>query len=420
MKKLFSFLLALIIISGSGVFAQGEVQENIVISPQSIVVNPLPQFEVDVWVDRDPTGHDYPSYNIGDNITISVKPSEDAYIYLFNVRSTGEITQIIPNYLGGSDNFIRAGQTTRFPRPDAGFTFSVDGPAGLDKVIVVASKSQLNTTDLDGFHTGDNFSSSSIGEESFARSLSIVVTPLPQADWVTDTAIFYVVDNAPAPPPPYGSINVTSHPAGALVYIDGDFRGYTPIEFGESVGRHNLRVELSDYQVFEDTVRVKSGQVLNINFTMERIAKTGTVRFESYPSGAEVFVGGNYVGTTPTGPFDYQGGNYKAIFKLGGYGEATANFNVSYNSEQTVNATLASLQGFLIVRSNIYGARIFVDGQDYGAIPEGKGQGRIDDLSVGKHQLTVVAKGHVTFIEDFTIRPGETTEISVHSSRLHY
>ena len=406
------------IISGSSVFAQGEIQESIIISPQSIIVNPLPNFEVDVWVDRDPTGHEYPSYKIGDKVTVSVKPSEDAYIYLFSVHANGEIDQIIPNRLPkGGNNFVRAGQTIRFPRQGSGFAFGVGGPPGLDKVIAVASKDQLDITQLEGFHSETDFSSSSLGEETFARSLSIVVEPLQPTDWVTDTALFYVVGNAPAPPPPYGRVNVKSQPRGAVVYVDGHFKGYTPIEFRENVGQHSLRVELSDYQVYEDTIIVKGGQVLNVDFSMQRIAQNGTVSFVSQPHGADVFVGGNYVGVTPTGPIIYPSGNYRATFKLGGYGETTANFNVSYNSNQTVNATLVGLQGHLVVRSSVYGAKVFVNGQDYGTITGGSG--RINDLPAGKHQLTVVAKGYNTFLEEFTIHPGQTIEINVHPNQRY-
>ena len=415
MKKCFGFILTFLVIFGPSVFAQDFSQESIIISPQSIVVNPLPQFEVEVSVDRDPSGEAIPSYDIGDNITINVTASEDAYVYLFDVRSNGEIQQIIPNRYGGEDNFIRANQTRRFPPPNAGFTFGVDGPIGLDKVIAVASKTQLDVSTLANFQNDPNFASSNIGEESFARSLSIVVTPLPQEDWVTDTASFYVVDNSPAPPPPYGTVSVNSNPTGGLIYVDGQFRGYTPYDFGELVGRHTLRIELGDYQVFEEEIRVRSNQTIRIDVSLVRVVQHGTVSFVSQPNGAEVFVGGNYVGTTPTGVVSYNSGSYQATFKLGSYSESTVNFNVSPNSNQTVNATLLALQGVLVVRSNINGARVFVDGQDYNTIPGGTG--RIDDLPAGRHQLTVVALGYDTFIEEFTIRPGQTTEINAHQSR---
>lgn len=413
MKKFLASLLLFFVVLAPTTLAQ----ESIVISPQSIVVNPLPKFDVEVSVDKDPSGNSTPSYNVGENITVNVRVSEDAYVYLFSVHSDGVIDQIIPNkhYSAGQDNFIRAGQTKSFLPANAGFQLSVQRPTGLDKVIAVASKKPLDTNRLASFESGAGFASSKQGEESFARSLSIVVTPISQDDWVTDTALFYVVDNAPPPRSPYGTISVTGSPGKALVYIDGQFRGFTPISFGERVGSHALRIELGGYQVFERTINVRSGQTITIDTNLTRINPTGTVTFRSNPSGADVYIGGSRVGTTPTGPISYNAGSYQVSFRLGGYGEITQSFNVSANSNQTVDISMVPLQGMLLIRNNVPGARIFVNGQDYGSIPGGTG--RINDLPSGRHQLTIVASGYSTFITDFTVNPGQTTEIQASQSR---
>ncbi|MEZ4632637.1 MAG: DUF4384 domain-containing protein [Deinococcales bacterium] len=171
-------------------FAQ-DTQRSIVINPQSIVVNPLPQYGVDVWVDRDPSGSSTPTYYIGDPIQINVRVSENSYVYLFNVRSSGEIVQIFPNRFDGS-NYLYANQTKSFPGAGARYRFSVDGPTGIDKVIAVASKRQLNTSELASFKNGSYCADSQMSQQSFAQTLSIIVEPLPQNEWVTDTINFQV------------------------------------------------------------------------------------------------------------------------------------------------------------------------------------------------------------------------------------
>ena len=154
-------------------------QDNVVISPQSIVVNPKPSFKVEVSLDKDASGEGTPSYSVGAAITINVKVSAAAYVYLFDVRSTGEIQQILPNNYddAGKNNYVQAGQTKTFPAPDAPYTFTVEKPRGLDKVIAVASKDPLDTSQLASFSDDPDFASSNQGEQSFAQSLSIVVTP---------------------------------------------------------------------------------------------------------------------------------------------------------------------------------------------------------------------------------------------------
>lgn len=249
--RLIAFLVAVVSVALA--------QPNIVVSPQSIVVNPLPSYDVEVFVDKDSSGEESPSYDIGENIQISVRSSQDAYVYLFNVRSDGTVDQILPNNLDedGQNNFVSAGQTKRFPPENAGYNFTVDGPEGLDKVIAVASAEQLDTSQLANFESDPNFASSNIGEEGFADTLSIIVTPIAQDNWVTDTALFYV-GSAPAQPR-YGTFDITSNPSGAEAYVDGQFVGVTPTRYGTTLGQHSVELRLEGYDVFNTTVQLSGG-----------------------------------------------------------------------------------------------------------------------------------------------------------------
>ena len=72
-----------------------------------------------MFTDRDTSGEGIPTYQIGEQITIGVRVSSAAYIYLFNIKSNGEIQQILPNRYDqqGQNNFLEVGQTRYFPRP---------------------------------------------------------------------------------------------------------------------------------------------------------------------------------------------------------------------------------------------------------------------------------------------------------------
>lgn len=193
-------------------------QPRITISPQTIVVNPVPSFGVEVFVDKDSSGSGTPSYQIGERISVGVRVSEASYVYVFNVRSTGEIIQILPNRYDqdGQNNYLQAGETKYFPPQGARYAFNVDGPNGLDKIIAVASRSQLDTSQLASFTGTGNFATSNIGQEGFAQTFSIVVTPIPQEDWVTDTALFYVGSQVAAPQTPQPAPQPTPQPGTVL------------------------------------------------------------------------------------------------------------------------------------------------------------------------------------------------------------
>jgi hypothetical protein len=406
-------VLSLLCLGLPNVFVAG-AQESPVLSPQAIIVNPVPSYEVEVFVDKDPSGGATPSYAVGESIRIGVRVSEDAYVYLFNVRSDGSVNQILPNNYdaAGQNNFVRAGETKYFPPEGAAYAFEVNAPEGLDKVIAVASEQPLDTSTLATFESDPNFASSDLGEEGFADALSVIVTPLPQEDWVSDTALFYV-GAAEAAAPLYGTLSVTSSPSGARVMVDGVFVGYTPQRYGTSSGDHTVSVELEGYDDFESTVSVTAGQTVAVRAPLSAQQRLGQVGFESNPSGAQVYVDDQLIGTTPTGTVELAEGTHQARFVLPGFDDTTLNFTVSAGSYQLVSGELRSQQGTLELTGNVGGALVFIDGQRVGTIPSGSGRLTFDDLAPGTHEITVTAPGFNTFVGEFEILPGQSTSLTV-------
>ncbi|UCH25543.1 MAG: PEGA domain-containing protein [Trueperaceae bacterium] len=337
MKKLLGFIILLVSLA----FAQAQ---QIVISPRSIVVNPLPSFEVDVFVDKDPSGDGSPSYQIGERISIGVRVSESSFVYLYSVKSNGQVVQILPNRFD-QDNFVRAGETRRFPPSGARYSFTVDGPRGVDKVIAVASRSRLNTDRLARFEANASFATSNIGQDGFAGAFSIVVEPIGQRDWVTDTALFVV---GPPVPPPFATLSVDSIPSGAEVFVDGRFVGFTPLRYDTDPGRHDVTVSLDGYRTFSQSISVGAGETFRINAVLAEIPRFGT----------------------------------------------------------------------LVIRANVGGAQVFLDGEFSGNIPSGSGVLVLSDLRSGTHEVTIVAPGYRSVVEEFRIRGGETEELRVRQRRI--
>jgi hypothetical protein len=272
------------------------VAQHIVVSPQAIVVNPLPGFAVDVWVDRDPTGASVPVYRVGEPIRVGVRVSDDAYVYLFSVGAAGEIVQVLPNRFdaAGRDTFLPAGTTRTFPPPDARYAFAVEPPSGLAKVIAVASRQPLDTRTLAAFATErDLLASSQLGEDGFARALAIVVQPLPQASWVTATALYHV--GSPPAQGAFGSIDVTSEPAGAEAYVDGAFAGFTPLRFGTRPGRHEVEVRLAGYAGARESVLVRPDLTTDLRVVL---------RPDQAPSRPTVAPLNAYLGLVPCAGFE--------------------------------------------------------------------------------------------------------------------
>ena len=167
------------------------------ISAQSIIVNPTtPDLNVSVRVNKDTTGAQNPAYRIDEKISISTTVNRDAYVYLFNVNPDGTTDQILPNHLSGT-HYVRAGQTRTFPAPGDNFVFNVSGPRGLNKVLVIASRTELNLSQLSSYRSGEAFATvKPTTTPGFAQALSIVVNPIaqpiPQQNWTSDTVRYTV------------------------------------------------------------------------------------------------------------------------------------------------------------------------------------------------------------------------------------
>ncbi|UBV42908.1 DUF4384 domain-containing protein [Deinococcus taeanensis] len=167
------------------------------LSAQSIIVNPVPtSLSVNLSVDRDPSGNLTPVYRVGDAIRIRATVNEDAYVYLFNINPDGTTDQILPNHLSGT-HFVRAGQTRTFPAPGDHFVFNVSGPRGVNKVLVIASRTPLNLDELSSYRAGEAFATVQPQTQGgLAQALSIVVNPveqpIPQQNWTSDTVRYSV------------------------------------------------------------------------------------------------------------------------------------------------------------------------------------------------------------------------------------
>ena len=191
MKKI--ALLTAVIASSFALHASAFAQSAPVVTPQGIIVNPVQTtLQARVWMDRAGTN---PTYYVGENVRISVSVNQDAYVYLFSIDARGEVSMILPNRLTGGSELMRAGETRQFPPAGANWQLTVSGNGGQEQVLAVASKRQLNLSEIATFQNGQPFATSNSnvqGASGLARPLALVVTPLPPQDWVTTTATYQV------------------------------------------------------------------------------------------------------------------------------------------------------------------------------------------------------------------------------------
>lgn len=386
------FLLLLSLLVAVFTVQAQDGEETVVISPQSIVVNPLPSFEVEVFVDKDPSGEATPAYEIGESIRISVRVSEDAYVYLFNIHSDGEITQILPNNLDGEgrNNRLSAGQVASFPPASARYTFNVDGPAGLDKVIAVASKEPLATDTLQGFSSDGSFLSSNQAESNFAQTLSIVVTPIAQENWVTDTALFNVGQNQVAQ---YGTIIIDATPLGASAYVDGQFVGRTPTRYGTTTGNHTVSIGAEGYNTYETTVSVAAGQTVNVQSNLGVRQTTGRLELRTNVAGASLFINDTLQGSVPASGEvavnDLPVGEHVVRLSADGFANAESSFNIRAGETSSLQLDLVRSNGTVNFNASVPGTEVYIGNEYQGTTPTAS-----ISLPVGRYNARFLREGY--------------------------
>jgi|GEM_PF-2640757 len=90
---------------------------------------------------------------------------------------------------------------------------------------------------------------------------------------------------------------VNSNPPGAMVFVNNEYMGVTPVDIVCTEGLYSVRMELSGYENFSRAVEVK-GESQNLDATLVPV-EASYIRIESDPPDAEALVDGNKVGLTP-------------------------------------------------------------------------------------------------------------------------
>jgi hypothetical protein len=209
-------------------------------------------------------------------------------------------------------------------------------------------------------------------------------------------------DPAPTPSPTptpqqpkYGGINVVSTPAGAFLSVDGVDSGVTPKVVSDlPVGRHTVKVSLSGYADYLQSVEVTAGTTTPmLNAQLTPTSSSGSIYVTSSLNGAVVILDGVEKGTTPLTIGSVSPGSHQVKVTMTGFRDYSTMISVTANSVSSVSVNLVKL-GAIRVTTQKNGATVFVDGKKSGTTPV-----TISGLSDGWHLLKVTMEGYQNYQE---------------------
>ena len=232
------------------------------VEPLGIIIEPPQEgLSVTVWTDK-------PVYAIDDNAVIYFELNQPAYVYIWNIDSQGRVIQLLPNYWE-QQNYYQAG-VHQIPGPGQPYQLSVVGPPGTEWIQVMATTQPLAGV-FGGPGPGNQFPLLGEDPEGWraqleAQLLGLVPEPAQRA---FDFTSFIVVSGAP---PAYGTLQVTTNPPLARLYIDGVFRGWTPKSLSLVQGFHDVLIRKAGYQDYSARVYIRAGRTRTLNVTLTPLA----------------------------------------------------------------------------------------------------------------------------------------------------
>src|SRR3989304_1996102 len=133
------------------------------------------RFNIDIWTDKK-------GYIIGDTLTIYFQSDKDCYVSLLDIGTSGKMTLLFPNSFY-KDNFIKGGKTYSIPGDFFGFRINVRGPAGIERIKVIATPEPFPIAEG---NTAYGFYSFDREDKKGMRDLSVVSDNLSSKSWAQD------------------------------------------------------------------------------------------------------------------------------------------------------------------------------------------------------------------------------------------
>lgn len=108
-----------------------------------------------------------------------------------------------------------------------------------------------------------------------------------------DVSEIFIIDT---PKPIEGILYVTSKPSGAKIQLDGKDLGKTPWNGAVLIGKHQVAVMMDNYKTEIRDVDIRMNEESTVDVKLSDMAR---MTLKSNPSGAKLYINGDYKGTTP-------------------------------------------------------------------------------------------------------------------------
>ena len=138
------------------------------------------------------------------------------------------------------------------------------------------------------------------------------------------------------------ALNIDTSPLGARVFIDGDYKGKTPLSLSLFNKEYKLRIEKDGFAIIEESVGPWSdNSSQEISLALNEIENMNPqITIITEPEGAEIFVNNRFIGESPITMRMSEGRILRIRVKKRRYDESHESYIVTGQTEQLINITL--------------------------------------------------------------------------------
>jgi len=206
------------------------------------------------------------------------------------------------------------------------------------------------------------------------------------------------------------SINVSSDPENADVYLDGILKGKTPLVITDIVQgeKHILEIKLDNYETFKEEVSEEKN-----NIFAKLMPITTHLIVTSVPANADVFINGVLAHKTPFEQKNLEEGNYEIQVKMPNYKTYQETIKLEKGKKVEINVALEKTDIYVSITSNPQGANVYVDGLSMGKTPN-----ELTELSEGEHILKLELDGYLPYETAFNVVKNKQVMLNINLLKL--
>ncbi len=208
-----------------------------------------------------------------------------------------------------------------------------------------------------------------------------------------------------------GSMNISSEPDGAKIFLDNTFVGITPMSLKKvAEGEHEIRLVKLNYEPWTRKVVVRSFQPTDVKTTLE--VSPGMLSVNSSPPGADIYLKGKFVAKTPHILSNITPGEVVLRVEKKGYEEWTTSTFIEPNEHKVLDIDLKEKMGRLSITSKPEGADVYLSKAEQKEVLIGQTPVLNYATTIGVYRVRIDKDDYFIASQDVRVENAKTSDVS--------